>query len=220
MSSVILLFVFLIICAISAASFAADRNRNQAGWFLIGFLAGPIGLLILLLLRPSSEAVPAMTGNRLLLATLATVAVLVIAVMSVFEAASQYQESHQFGELEAWRMYGDALIRFAEAPGKAPDAFLIRAARDQIAEHERELRDGMNRTESELLLAVRGVSQVRGAAGVLINVYRVLTLRGPEWPAPKGLSTRSQEEVVQRLNRRLEEYQQYIKAIEDAKENW
>ena len=126
MDPVILLLILLIICGISAASFASDRNRSQAGWFIIGFLTGPLGLLVLLLLGARSEAARPMTGNRLILTALAVVAVIIIAGMSLLEAASQYAISQRYAELLEWGRYGDALIRFAGSSGTSPDAFVIK----------------------------------------------------------------------------------------------
>jgi hypothetical protein len=220
MDPIILLLILLIICGISAASFASDRNRSQAGWFIIGFLTGPFGLLVLLLLGARPEAVPPMKGHRLILAALAVVAVVIIAGMSLLEAASQYALSQRYAELEVWGRYGDALIRFAGSSGPPPDAFVVKAARDQITAHEKDLRDGMKETEDELVLAVRGIRRVSGAAGVLVNAYRLLTLRAPEWPAPMSLSTRAQEELIRHLNRRLEDYRQYLQDIEKAQDSW
>lgn len=220
MSPVILLSILLIICGISAASFASDRNRSQPGWFIIGFLTGPLGLLVLLLLGPRPEAAATMTGNRLILTALALIAVVTIAGMSLLEAASQYQASQRYAELESWGRYGDALLRFAASSQKTPDDFVIRAARDQIVEHERVLRKGMKDTEDELMLALQGIRQVKGAAGVLVNVYRLFTLRAPEWPAPLQLPSRAQEELVQQLRRHLDDYNRYLTDIEAARNKW
>jgi hypothetical protein len=220
MDPVILLLILLIICGISAASFASDRNRSQAGWFIIGFLTGPLGLLVLLLLGARPEAAQPMTGNRLILAALAMVAIVIIAGMSLLEAASQYTASQRYAELESWGRYGDALIRFAASSKTPPDAFVIKAARDQITQHGKDLSEGMRETEDELVLAVRGVRQVKGAAGVLVNAYRLLTLRAPEWPAPMRLTSRAQEELIRHLNRRLEDYRQYLETIETAQDTW
>jgi len=220
MDPVILLLILLIICGISAASFASDRNRSQAGWFIIGFLTGPLGLLVLLLLGARSEAARPMTGNRLILTALAVVAVIIIAGVSLLEASSQYAISQRYAELLEWGRYGDALIRFAGSSGTSPDAFVIKAARDQIIEFERDLRDGMKEAEDEVVLAVDGTRRVGGAAGVLVNAYRLMTLRAPEWPAPMRLTSRAQEELVSDLNRRLEDYRQYLQDIERARSSW
>jgi hypothetical protein len=47
-------------CGIAGAVFAGQKNRSQAGWFLGGFILGPLGLLLLLALpRIDSGSSPA-----------------------------------------------------------------------------------------------------------------------------------------------------------------
>jgi len=50
-----------VVCGIAAAVFAGQRNRSQAGWFVAGFLLGPVGLVMLLTLpvAPQSQVVEA-----------------------------------------------------------------------------------------------------------------------------------------------------------------
>jgi hypothetical protein len=48
---IICLLLFAIGCAISAS----NKNRNVVGWFILGILLGPFGLLCILLLNPKEK---------------------------------------------------------------------------------------------------------------------------------------------------------------------
>jgi hypothetical protein len=52
------LLLIWIVCAIAAGAIASGKNRSVAGWGLIGFFFGPLGLLIIACLPAvPSEAV-------------------------------------------------------------------------------------------------------------------------------------------------------------------
>lgn len=56
LSSAFNLFVWALIWAIICAVIASNRGRSAFGWFVIGFLLSPLGLLMLVLLsNPRKE---------------------------------------------------------------------------------------------------------------------------------------------------------------------
>ena len=223
MSAPFVVLIVLVICGISAASFATDRNRNQAAWFVIGLLTGPLGLLVLLLLVPLPEAkkgTKGMKGNRVALTLLMFLAVIAVIVMGLAEVVAQFHAGQETKELASWERYGDALIRFAQNKDVDADAFVLKATRDQIADHHDDLAAAMHRTEDQLLLAVRGLKPVEGAQGILINAYRLITFRSTEWPAMKSLSARDQAQVITMLEERLKKYRQYLQTITQAQSMW
>jgi hypothetical protein len=48
---ILIWFLFAIGCVISAS----NKNRNVVGWFLLGILLGPFGLLYILLVNPKKN---------------------------------------------------------------------------------------------------------------------------------------------------------------------
>ena len=54
----LLIFIsFCILCGIVAAVVADRKGRNAGGWFLIGLLLGPIGLVLALVISPNDDVV-------------------------------------------------------------------------------------------------------------------------------------------------------------------
>jgi hypothetical protein len=49
---ILIWFLFAIGCVISAS----NKNRNVVGWFLLGILLGPFGLLYILLVNPKKKS--------------------------------------------------------------------------------------------------------------------------------------------------------------------
>lgn len=220
MSTPFVFLIFLVICGIAAASFATDRHRNQAAWFITGLLTGPVGLLVLLLLAPLAEGKNTMKANKIVLTLLTFLAVAVVFAVALTELVAQFHASQELVELNSWERYGDALIRFAQSKDVSADAFVLKATRDQIADHHDALTLAMQRTEDELLFAVRGLKKVEGAQGLVINAYRLLTFRSTEWPATKQLSAKDQQAFITQLEARLKKYRRYLDTITQAQSGW
>ena len=51
------LFFFWLLCAIFSAILAAHKNRSAVGWFFVGLLFGPFGLLVAVMpeIRPEGQ---------------------------------------------------------------------------------------------------------------------------------------------------------------------
>ena len=220
MSTLFMGLILSLAGGVSAAVFASERNRNPAAWYVIGAVTGPIGTLILLLLRPMPERKFAFTQQGAILATLLVLAVIIAAGLGVAEVAKKYVEDQRFVELEAWDLYGDALIRMGDAKDNPSDSFVVKAARNQVAEHLENLQAGMRRTENHLILALRGERLAVGARGIIANGFRLLTLRSPQWPASVGISSDTQDRMIKDFQGRLETYRKYIEQIESAQRRW
>ncbi|GAB4324229.1 MAG: hypothetical protein Kow0074_17030 [Candidatus Zixiibacteriota bacterium] len=214
-----IILIVSLVSGVAAASFATERRRSQPAWFIVGSLTGPLGVLILLLLPELPEKRPSRAGSNVL-AVILVLAVFVLVILAGFEAAAKFEADQQYSELAAWELYGDALIRMAVAKDHPEESLVVKAARNQLAEHERALSEGLSEIEGELLMAVRGVRETRGARGLLANAWRLVTFRRPLWPAPVGISTDDQDTLIQQLEGQLQKYRNYLTAIDNAQATW
>ncbi|MEW5875744.1 MAG: hypothetical protein AB1752_11270, partial [Candidatus Zixiibacteriota bacterium] len=130
--TVLLFVIILLICAISAASFAADRNRSQPGWFIAGILFGPVGLFVLLLLPHSDRPWKPGRGRRITFMTVAVLLVVVALTSAVMEVYSTFATDMRTHHLIQWKLYGVSLMRVASAQDYASDSYPVVAARRQI----------------------------------------------------------------------------------------
>jgi len=216
MSALPFVLIFLLLCGIACAWFAASRHRNQAGWFLLGCLTGPIGVLILLLLPPRPESQRKTAVGRVIAGALIVSLIAAVVAAGAAEFWERYQEGERYVELENWEMYGDALIRFTKSSEHPSDAIVVKAAHNQISVYASQLREGMCWTIDDLDLAIRGVRLSTGPRGLAEYVVRLVTFRSPEWPAPLPLNPRQQETRVAELSKRLRQYEEYLQQIYTA----
>ena len=220
MTAVSVVLILFLISGIGCAWFAARRNRNQAGWFLLGCLTGPFGVLILLLLPPLSplpESLWKTAVGRVIAGVLIILILVVVVGAGGAEFWERYQEGERYVELDNWASYGDALIRFTKSTEHPADAIVVKAAHKQIDDYERQLREGMRRAEAELQFVMEGVRHSKGARALLANGLRLLTFRAPQWPAPIQMNGDEQFARVTELKDRLHAYQESLSAIEAAK---
>jgi hypothetical protein len=59
-----MLIICLILFAIGCAISASNKNRNVVGWFIVGILLGPFGLIYILLLNPKEEPTNAKNNEQ------------------------------------------------------------------------------------------------------------------------------------------------------------
>lgn len=217
MSSFPILLIFFLICGVSSAAFAADRNRGQARWFVIGLLTGPVGLLILLLLPSLGEPQRSVKMKKAILALFATVLIVALVAFGFCEFYDRYEQGARHTSLDNWQVYGDALLRFTKSTEHPPDAIVVKAARNQIEEYEYQLRQDMCWTMDDIELAMEGVRHSKGARALLANGYRLLTLRGVEWPARIQMNANEQSARIAELSARFAQYEVAMNAIEAAR---
>ncbi len=209
--------ILFLICGIACAWFAGSRNRNQAGWFLLGCLAGPISILILLLLPPLAESKRRPAIGRAIVGALIVVLIAAVLVAGGAEFWERYKEGGRYSELNDWSIYGDALLRFTKSTEHPPDAIVVKAANSQLDDYERKLTEGMRWTVDDLELAMRGVRMSTGARGVMEYAADIVTLQTPEWPVPLPLSANEQEARVAELGSRMRQYEESLQKIYTAR---
>jgi hypothetical protein len=209
--------IFLLICGISAASFAVDKNRSQAAWLVIGIVLGPIGLLDLLMLGDLEQPARA---RRIMLAAITMFVTLSVLGLGLIEINAQYHEKQRQMYLERWEIYGDALLRFSEMNRQSPDVLTVKLARDQIRDYREALEEAVEKVESDLALAMDGYRKVSGIRAFVINLLRVITLRSPMSPARTSLSVEEQEKLVADLEKTVERYRHHLKTIESHETHW
>lgn len=214
MSSVILLFILLVICGVSAASFASDRNRSQPGWFWIGMLTGPVGLLAVLMLPDLENPWKPGRVKRLILSATGMLAILLILGAGLLEVNARYEMERRSLYLERWEIYGDALLRFSRVNRQSSDALVVKLARDQIREYQDELTKALRQVDADLRLAIDGYAEVSGVRAFFLNLFRMMTLRAPESPAVTTLSLEEQEERIADLQKLHERYSNHLDKIQ------
>ncbi len=64
MENAIVIVVFWLICGLGAAMIAESKRRSGCAWFIVGFLLGPIALLIVGFMGPAPEEVKTSEGKR------------------------------------------------------------------------------------------------------------------------------------------------------------
>lgn len=209
--------ILFLICGIACAWFATSRNRNQAAWFLLGCLTGPIGVLILLLLPPLAESKRRPALGRAIAGALIVTIFAAVLVAGGAEFWERYNEGERYSELDNWAMYGDALLRFTKFTEHPPDAIVVKAANTQLDEYERQLREGMCWTVEDLERAVQGVRHSTGARAVLENAKRIVTLQPTVWPVTLPINSRDQEARIEELTTRMRQYEDAIEKIYTAR---
>lgn len=50
-----IIIIIMILFAVGCAICASNKNRNVIGWFLLGLLLGPFGLLYIILVKPKEK---------------------------------------------------------------------------------------------------------------------------------------------------------------------
>lgn len=218
--TILLFVIILLISAISAASFAADRNRSQPGWFIAGILFGPVGLFVLLLLPVSDKPWKPGRARRIILVSLAVVLVVLALTSAVMEVYSGFASDLRTHNLHQWTLYGASLLRVASARDYAPDSYPVVAARRQVIANGDSLRRELLLTQDDLDLTTQGLRRAVGARAVLSNVVRVVTFRKPRWPALVSLPPREQERVLDSLEQQRTRYLEYISVIDSARAQW
>ena len=209
--------ILFLICGIACAWFAAPRHRNQAGWFLVGCLIGPIGVLILLLLPSLPETKRKTAIGRVIAGAMIVLLLAGAIVVGAAEFWERYQEGKRYAELSNWELYGDALLRFTKSNEHPPDAIVVKAANSQIDDYAYQLREGKCWTLYDLELAEQGVRNSTGARAVIEYAARFLTLRSPEWPSPLPLSAQEQKIRVDELNKRIRQFEEALQEIDTAR---
>lgn len=217
MSTIQFALILFLMSAIACAWFAASRNRNQAGWFLLGCLIGPLAVLLLLLLhaRPATQPKASVAG------TIAGAVFVLLIAMALAAGAAEFWERYQEGErytvLDDWSIYGDALLRFTKSNEHPKDAIVVKSAVNQIDDYESRLRIGMCWTMDDLEHASQGIRYSSGARGLLECGKRIATFQSPEWPAPVTMNTLEQQVRVEELSRRMSQFQDYLNQIHSAR---
>ena len=209
--------ILFLICGIACAWFAAPRHRNQAGWFLLGCLLGPIGVLILLLLPPLPETQRKTAIGRVIAGALIVLLLAGVVVVGAAEFWERYQQGKRYTELKDWELYGDALLRFTKSNEHPPDAIVVKSANAQIDDYAYRLRNAKCWTIYDLELAEQGVRNSTGARGVIEYAARFATLRSPEWPAPLPLSPPEQQVRIEELKKRIQQYDDALEQIDMAR---
>lgn len=212
-----LVLILFLISAIACAWFATSRNRNQAGWFLLGCLTGPIAILLLLLLPPLAASKQRPAVGRAIAGAL----IVTLIAVALGAGAAEFWERYQAGErdvvLKDWEMYGDALLRYTKSGEDPAESIVVKAAVSQIDDYERRLREGMCWTVDDLELAVQGVRNSTGARAVLENAKRLVTLQPTAWPVKLPMDTRDQGTRIEELTARMRQYEAAIEKIHTAR---
>ena len=232
MENFLLISISLIVCAIAAASFAADRSRHQLGWFVAGLIFGPIALAFLLS-RPalSEEQIPTplpqkkktrsyapVVRNILSFFAIMTVILMVIG-LGLLELWGHSQRQAQTRHLERWEQLGDGLLEVSRQSAGTPPVS-VRSARSQVRMYADSLHFELGNTERDLALAVAGQSEVFGLEAVWTNITNLFSLQPVGYPATADLTNRNRDAKVGELTERLSRYANHIGAISQTIKNW